>query len=741
MAWLNLVWMLAAASTATAENLAPSAAWSATVSGFAYRGQVIPGTNTPATENGFRDAPLWQGHPDALTDGRRDGEAVQSWFWSAMDKRIRARFDLRRIARVSRIVVWPQAGQPFDAAFTRVAATEDLLPAAPELRCTRVDEDAMAWQGEAFEGRYVEVVCASGAPQMALAEVEIEGEPLTPFAEGAPGPGLLAVPARDLVALTRLPARPPGVVDVAARPETRLTARARYRDPQTAAWIDADPSPESVRALTDGDPGTAVRSHPQWYSAKELTVELDLGEAWRVERVIVWSAGHVEGARSYVNAFSLWGQVGPEAAWTPWGEARCPVLPGERPASEYPIVSAEIRRPARTLRLLLTGVAQSADVMEVGEIEVWASPLATPVAALPLRVVRAVPAVQREPRTGPAPVLAWIEAERLRGLYTYVGKWQDVDLLDHAVTAGFNTLIVHTMATSHSEAGWPQEAGEWARVQRERGLRVIFSWPFGSDERYANTQFGAYHAGDADTWTHTPCPVSEEYWQRVVGDRALIAARAGVTGLVVDMEMYGADSTRYAGPCYCDRCFARFVGDHLEGVQPDEVAAEERQAWIAGNGLAEDYARAQELAVQALLQRIEEAVHGVDPGFVLGNLLDPESLPGLARGFGTPALPALIFSELEYGGDVSRTRQRAQGLVEAGYPTLYVPGFSLGAVTPPQLPSLVAQAAAPTAGYWLWSAAAFDESVPEVYRHSADFTHDDYWQASAEANRLLRSPP
>jgi len=547
---------------------------------------------------------------------------------------------------------------------------------------------------------------------------------------------LVPVPPRDLAALTRLPEKPPGVANVAGRPETRLTARARHRDPYTAAWIDDQPA-ESGRALIDGDPRTGLRSSAEWYSAKELTVELDLGAAWQVDRVVVWSAGHAEGVRSYVNAFSTWAQAGPGAAWTPWGDTWCPVLPAERAGSEYPIVSPPLGRPARSLRLMLTGVAQSADVMEIGEIEVWASPLAEPVAAPVLRVARPVPAVEPEPLADLAPALDWITRDRLRGLYTYVGKWQDAGLLDRAAAAGFNALIVHTMGVSHSEAGWPPEVAEWVRVERERGVRVIFSWPFGSDERYGNTQFGAYHPGNADSWTHTPCPLAEEYWQRVVADRALIAARAGLTALVVDMEMYAADSTRYGGPCCCDRCFARFVAGHLEGVQPADVAPAERSAWIAGNELAADYARAQELAVEALLRRIEEAVHAVNPQFLLGNLLDPESLPGLARGFGTPTTPALIFSELEYPGDLSRTAERAQGLRERGYPALYVPGFSLGAVTPPQLPDLVAQAAPLTAGYWLWSAAAFDADVPPVYRHPAEFTHEDYWRAFTAANARL----
>ena len=88
------------------------------------------------------------------------------------------------------------------------------------------------------------------------------------------------------------------------------------------------------------------------------------------------------------------------------------------------------------------------------------------------------------------------------------------------------------------------------------------------------------------------------------------------------MEMYGADSTRYSGPCYCDACWGRFVAEHLEGVDPADVPLADRPAWIAGNGLARDYARWQELEVTAILRGIQERVHAANPDFLLGNLLD-----------------------------------------------------------------------------------------------------------------------
>jgi len=79
-----------------AANLAAEAAYSVTLFGFAWRGQLVPGTNSPRTTDGYMAAPPWQGPPTTLTDGRRDDPAVASWFWTNMDKRVEVTFDLDR---------------------------------------------------------------------------------------------------------------------------------------------------------------------------------------------------------------------------------------------------------------------------------------------------------------------------------------------------------------------------------------------------------------------------------------------------------------------------------------------------------------------------------------------------------------------------------------------------------------------------------------------------------------------
>ena len=724
-----------------AANLAPDAAYSVTISGYVYHGQIIPGTNTPATAVGFSDAPPWQGPSDTLTDGRRDGAAVTSWFWSNMNKRITVRFDLRRNAHIHALRVWPVEGStPFSGVTGRIADTEQGLPGAPLLTLAASD-GGFSCTGDAISGRFLELVCSSGAPQMSLAEVEIEGEASGPMAADAPPPGLITIPRRDLAPLVAVPERAPGLINLAAAPDTTIAVSWSHYDSQARRMVDdtcASDTDPTGRTLVDGNYATRVRSHSDWFAHKTLTVEVDLGRACDLDRVVVWSAGHGGAERSYINAARIWLQAVPGAARMPAGETRNLLLPAEAPGPEYPIISPQLAATAQIVRLRLDGVAQSADVIQLGEIEVWGKPPDHAVDAVPLRVIKPIPAIDHVDSGKPSSAYDWILSERLRGVYGYGSQLSDEALLSRARTVGFNCFIMHTSGpANHSEDGWRAMCAAWAQVQATHGLRVIVSWPFGSDERYGNTQFGAYQPGGSQRWTHTPCPLSEDYWQRVIGDRAVVAAEAGLTGFVADMEMYGADSTRYRGPCYCDRCWAGFVDEHLEGIKPADVPLATRPDFTAANDLSADYARRQELGIMAILGRIRERARAVNPDFLLGNLLDFESVPGLARGFGTPTLPALVFSETEYRGDLTGMVERIARIDAEGYPALYVTGLTPTVIPADSMAELIRDAALPAAGYWVWSSLAYAEERRPGYGHNAGFTAEQYWQATMAGNGLL----
>jgi hypothetical protein len=163
----------------------------------------------------------------------------------------------------------------------------------------------------------------------------------------------------------------------------------------------------------------------------------------------------------------------------------------------------------------------------------------------------------------------------------------------------------------------------------------------------------------------------------------------------------------------------------------------DRPGWISANGLVPDYARWQELQVMAILQAIRERVRAANPRFLLGNLLDPESLPGLARGFGTATMPALVFSELEYHGGIAGVPGRVEQLQRQGYPVWYVPGLWIKPVSPPQLPELVRTLGPATGGYWIWSSAALMPGASGEYAPAPGYSAADFWPAFRLANDAL----
>ena len=278
--------------------------------------------------------------------------------------------------------------------------------------------------------------------------------------------------------------------------------------------------------------------------------------------------------------------------------------------------------------------------------------------------------------------------------------------MDHIVASGFNTVLVHPMGTLVSERGWPKEMASWGQIQKDHNLHVIISWPYGSDSRYGNTQLAptTLACQDAGPILHALNPGN--IWETVIGDRAVIAAKGGLTGMVVDMEMYGADQTWYDGPCYCNSCWSRFCREHVEGSDALSIPAAERAAWMKSHGIASDYARWQEASIANILQDMRTGL-AANPR-LLGNLHAIEDLAGLARGFGTPEMPALIFGELGVqGGDdgyfnVSRLPKRVADLRKNGYPAIFVTGLWLLHVTPPDLPESYANSDC-YAGYWVWS--------------------------------------
>ncbi len=335
-----------------------------------------------------------------------------------------------------------------------------------------------------------------------------------------------------------------------------------------------------------------------------------------------------------------------------------------------------------------------------------------------------------------APSYDWIEKELVRGMYGHPIDLDRPELVTNNIKKwGLNTMFIHVMyRENETPEGFRALAKRVKEFQDKLDIKLMFSIPYGSCETYGNTQFGAMATGSEFIKWRTPCPLSQGYWDAVVGDRAVIAAEEGVTGLIVDMEMYGADSTMHGGPCYCDSCWSRFIYEYTDIKEPLLIPETERAAAVAQSGIAVDYTRWQEIAVAELLSGIEKRVHATDPDFILGNMLYFESLPGLARGLGTPERPALTLSEAEYSGAISAVPSRVYNIKTQGYPALFISGFWPNPIKAPDLYDKITQGAPLGSGYWLYWAQSFKQEDPD---HHPDYTTDEYIETLIKANTGL----
>jgi hypothetical protein len=529
---------------------------------------------------------------------------------------------------------------------------------------------------------------------------------------------------------------------------------------ERTGWFATPTADPECTLLTDGrlDWEHSARTHFWSQQDKVVEVIFDLGQPRALESLDVVLSSAVQAGNGIDRVTLHWGAAAHlDEAWAGalrfsrpasegWEGALCFAPDAAAPPGAV-LRSPRIGERARFIRI----VCESRQpIMALGEVIIHeddADHAATASPADRVAPLRFKPAPPMPPvavgRLSAA--YDWIARERIRGIYGYVDDRQKPELLDQIEAASFNLMLVHVAGpVAMSAKGWAEETAAWGKVQKERGLRILVSWPYGSDERYGNTQFGAYHDGSAKLWTKTPCPLSREYWDKVIGDRAVAAAEAGLAGLVVDPEMYGADSTSYPGPCYCERCWQGYVAAHVEGLDAGTVPLAERAAWTERQVVSQDYQRWQEATVVEILRGVRGRVRAVRPDFLLGNLTAIEYLPGLARGLGTPEMPALIFGEREYKGrdeggwfNVSGLPERVANLAKDGYPALFVSGLWIQPVVPPDFPRLAVTLGAPYAGYWVWSTAGFGPDAHGDYAHHPAYTDEDYWAAFKTTHTAL----
>ncbi len=304
-----------------------------------------------------------------------------------------------------------------------------------------------------------------------------------------------------------------------------------------------------------------------------------------------------------------------------------------------------------------------------------------------------------------------------------------------------NRAILTKMRESGLNAAWPKitnfnpngadqnarkKIEQWAEACEKEGLQLwpCFNFAGGDNELNFFPEFRREVTVSGVTHQHTPCPVDERYWQRVILPRCLMVAqmsrvRKNIAGVALDMEMYGADHAGYGAACACESC-------RLGAGSEDPAAL---LNW-------------QRKEVARICRNLSDKVHQINPKFQFAAMHLEEPYPffeGVALGLGTPEVPVVCAAERTYSAgytpEVDQTQARFRQLKAH---VRYLGGMSLTHFSADQVGPQLYALGSHGGGFWLYtlgSLAASNDQVPENYR--VPDPQDQYWAAFQAANNEL----
>lgn len=301
--------------------------------------------------------------------------------------------------------------------------------------------------------------------------------------------------------------------------------------------------------------------------------------------------------------------------------------------------------------------------------------------------------------------------------------------------------IVSKMREAGLNAVWPKitsfpPSGEDARVlprleawceacsKHNLELWPVINFAGGPNELEFLPNFRREVTPSGLTLPQTPCPVEESYWTKVIFPRCVKLAelsrtRPSLKGVVLDLEMYGADHAGYSAACACEAC-RRGAGSS----QPEALLAWQRRE------------------VERIARELERAVHRVNRQFQFAvmHLEEPFAFhEGLALGLGTTNVPVIAAAERTYAAgytqEVEDTRERFRKL---NAHVRFLGGLSLTHHRAEQVAPQLYALGSHGDGFWLYtlaSLAAPTDQVAETYR--VPDPQEEYWSAFRSASDEL----
>lgn len=332
-------------------------------------------------------------------------------------------------------------------------------------------------------------------------------------------------------------------------------------------------------------------------------------------------------------------------------------------------------------------------------------------------------------------VYDWMAEEKIRGVCGSI-SWLEEGFYD-GVYKRLNEAGVNTAFLTLNSAKYDVNKGlEEQRKVLETALNDLENYDFhpfvkihfGDNSYVLNNEFGSYHPGVyRDFYQNSPCPLSNEYWnKKLVEPSLMIAEYPEFEGIVLDFEMYSGGASRYNSPCLCDNCWSKFIGAKQYGDAWSEVEITERSNYVKNKGKDEELQSWFKSEIIRLCENIRDKVLDKNPDIIFAYMPNFEWITGITEGLGTPEHPVIVLSEDEYWGSLADTAKKMKTIKDESYPAVFLPGLYMGAeaLSPATAEEKMIQAAPTTAGYWIFSAGTL-------------YKNEDYYPAVERGNKAL----
>ncbi len=327
---------------------------------------------------------------------------------------------------------------------------------------------------------------------------------------------------------------------------------------------------------------------------------------------------------------------------------------------------------------------------------------------------------------------------RMRGGYLAVS---DIGLVASAADVGLNTLVVASLNLKpQPEAATRDQLVRWAKACHDQGLALWLSlYYFGDFESVWVGSYRKYVDGNGAQAKRTPCPLDEDFWQRVITQRYLwlaeLSRQVPIAGVVLDPEMYAADKGGFFNACYCGDCVARTLHAAGRDLAPPYPTA--RREWLQGLGLLEAHYQQARETMRGFGARTRGQVEQVAPDLLFGVFGGDEPNPlmaGLLLALGRADKPVFAFSEGTYvAGYTPNVEVTLQRIARLGAHARLTCGVWQSKFPAGVLAAQLYECARHSAGYWVYTLETYTRPDYTPLPGKAA----DYWGAIRQANREL----